>query len=58
VYSALIARRTIRESPLTYNRMMSRRFERRSANVEAMVIGAVLLVLAIGYLVSRFSGHA
>jgi hypothetical protein len=54
----LIARRTIRQSPLTYNRMMSRRIERRSANVEAMVIGAVLLVLAIGYLVSRFSGHA
>jgi hypothetical protein len=33
---------------------MSRRFERRSANLEAIVIGAVLVVVAIAYLISRF----
>ena len=34
---------------------MSKRFERLGRNVEAMIIGAVLLVLAIAYLVSRFT---
>ena len=33
---------------------MSKRFERLTANMEAIVIGAVLLVLAIAYVVSRF----
>ncbi len=39
---------------------MSKRFERLSGNVEAAVIGAVLVVVAIAYFVSRFvagSGH-
>ena len=35
---------------------MSRRFERLYANVEAVVVGAVLLVIAIAYVVSRFMG--
>ena len=34
---------------------MSQRFERFGRNVEAMIIGAVLLVLAIAYLVSRLT---
>jgi hypothetical protein len=33
---------------------MSRRFERLNANVEAVVVGAVLLLVAIAYVVSRF----
>jgi hypothetical protein len=33
---------------------MSKRFERLSANVEAALIGAALLVVAIAYVVSRF----
>jgi hypothetical protein len=33
---------------------MSKRFERMSAKLEAIVIGAVLLVVAIAYIVSRF----
>jgi hypothetical protein len=39
---------------------MSKRFERLSGNAEAAVIGAVLVVVAIAYLVSKFvggSGH-
>jgi hypothetical protein len=32
---------------------MSRRFERLTANAEAWVIGAVLVVIAIAYLISR-----
>jgi hypothetical protein len=39
---------------------MSKRFERLGRNVEAAVIGAVLVVVAIAYFVSRFlggSGH-
>jgi len=35
---------------------MSKRFERLSANVEAAIIGAVALVIAIAYVVSRFLG--
>jgi hypothetical protein len=35
---------------------MSRRFERLGARSEAMVIAAVLLLLAIAYLVSLFTG--
>ncbi len=35
---------------------MSKRFERLSGNVEAAVIGAVLVVVAIAYFVSRFEG--
>ncbi len=37
---------------------MSKRFERLQANVEAIAIGAVLVVLAIAYLVSRFFGSS
>jgi hypothetical protein len=33
---------------------MSRRFERLSSNVEAAIVGAVLLMVAIAYVVSRF----
>jgi hypothetical protein len=32
---------------------MSKRFERLSGNVEAAVIGAVLMLVAIAYVVSR-----
>lgn len=35
---------------------MSKRFERLSRNVEATIIGAVLVVVAIAYFVSRFLG--
>jgi len=35
---------------------MSKRFERLSANIEATVIGVVLLVVAIAYAVSRLTG--
>jgi len=35
---------------------MSKRFERLTANVEAAAIGAVVLVVAIAYVVSRFMG--
>ena len=35
---------------------MTKRFERLSGNVEAAVIGAVVLVIAIAYVVSRFIG--
>jgi hypothetical protein len=35
---------------------MSKRFERLTANVEAVVTGAVLLLVAIAYVVSRFMG--
>jgi len=35
---------------------MSKRFERLSARVEALIVGAVLLVLAIAYVVSRLRG--
>jgi len=35
---------------------VSRRFEHLTANAEAWVIGAVLVVLAIAYVMSRFSG--
>jgi len=35
---------------------MSKRFERLTANVEAVVIGAVLLLVAIAYVMSRFVG--
>jgi hypothetical protein len=35
---------------------MSKRFERLSGNVEAIVIGAALLLAAIAYVVSRFTG--
>jgi hypothetical protein len=33
---------------------LSRRFERKSANLEAIVIGVVLVVVVIAYLISRF----
>ena len=35
---------------------MSKRFERLTANVEASIIGGVLLLIAIAYVVSRFMG--
>ena len=35
---------------------MAKRFERLHANIEAVSIGAVLVVLAVAYLVSRFMG--
>jgi hypothetical protein len=35
---------------------MSKRFERLSRNVEATIIGVVLVVVAIAYFVSRFLG--
>jgi len=35
---------------------MSKRFERLSARVEALIVGVVLLVLAIAYVVSRLRG--
>jgi hypothetical protein len=35
---------------------MSKRFERLSANMEAAMICAVLLLIAIAYLVSQFTG--
>lgn len=37
---------------------MSRRFERLSANLEATVVGVVVLVIVIAYLVSRFAGDS
>jgi len=33
---------------------MSKRFERLSANMEALVIAAIALAVAIAYVVSRF----
>ena len=35
---------------------MSKRFERLSSNVEAAVLGAVLLLVAVAYVVSRLMG--
>jgi hypothetical protein len=35
---------------------MSKRFERLGAKVETMLIAAVLVVIAIAYVVSRFTG--
>jgi hypothetical protein len=35
---------------------MSKRFERRIGNIETILIGAVLLVIAIAYVVSRLTG--
>ena len=37
---------------------MSKRFERLTANVEASIIGVVLLLLVIAYAVSRFMGDS
>lgn len=34
---------------------MSKRFERLGANVEAAVIGAVMLLVAVAYVVSRLT---
>ena len=34
---------------------MSKRFERLIGNMEAIIIGAVLLVIAIAYVVSRLA---
>jgi hypothetical protein len=34
---------------------MSKRFERWSARAEALVIGAMLVLLAMAYLVTRFA---
>jgi len=33
---------------------MSRRFERKTATLEAIVMGVVLVVVATAYLISRF----
>jgi len=35
---------------------MSKRFERLTANMEATLIAAIVLVIAIAYVVSRFTG--
>jgi len=35
---------------------MSKRYERLTGNMEAIVVGAVLLVIAIAYVVSRLTG--
>ena len=35
---------------------MSKRFERLTANVEASIIGAILLLIAIAYVVSKVMG--
>jgi hypothetical protein len=37
---------------------MSKRFERLTANVEASIIGIVLLLIVIAYAVSRFTGDS
>jgi uncharacterized membrane protein HdeD (DUF308 family) len=33
---------------------MSKRYERLASNVEAVVVGAVIVVVGIAYLISRF----
>ncbi len=35
---------------------MSRRFERLTENIEAWAVGAVLLIVAIAYLISQVRG--
>ena len=35
---------------------MSKQFERWTRNSEAVIVGAIVLVLAIAYIVSRLSG--
>ncbi len=35
---------------------MSKRYERLIGNMEAILVGAVLLVIAIAYVVSRLTG--
>jgi hypothetical protein len=35
---------------------MSKQFERWSRNSEAMIVGAVVVILAVAYVVSRLTG--
>jgi hypothetical protein len=35
---------------------MSKRFERWTRNSEALIVGAVILVLAVAYAISRLTG--
>lgn len=37
---------------------MSKRFERLTGNVEASIVGVVLLLIVIAYVVSKFMGDS